>query len=691
MSNRKKIEYQKAFVKGMIMFFRTVLCVLTVSALLIGVSCSKVKEENKITLQSNTFIPNILNLQGVPKTPQDRTVSSFCDLGSWHAFSLPSDNDEFYGGFIGPFSMDRDNGIWLGKKFAHLSLFDKNHERIKFIKGSLNQYPGYLEQRIITEKEGLEIRMKLWFQSSESVIVSAEIINNTKSSIEIYGGWNGETWLESASFQSKENLELSFSDSNNTHNYLFDRDFITLVDDSGKSYSSVTKETVQIVSESSQSLNVIYTFNKSDKPEELEHNGTNTYEVNNSYNETVKRWESYHGAFPYRDNHWLDATSFEILKSKSIQTLIINWKSASGELKHDGLFPSYLYKGFHGFWAWDSWKHAVALTRFEPDLAKEQMLTMFSYQNKEGMVADCIFRDTLIEKHNWRDTKPPLATWAVNEIFEKTKDTNFVSEMFPKLMKYHNWWYSHRDHDGNKLCEYGSTDGTRVAAAWESGMDNAVRFDKASMVKNKHGAWSLNQESVDLNAYLVVEKELLAKLAKITNNDSYVEEFQREAKEIAAIINAEFYDNNEQYYFDRALTSHQKINVIGPEGWLPLWAGIATPLHAESVKNKIFDESLFNSKVPFPTLNISHKDFDPEDGYWRGPVWLDQAYFAVIGLEKYGFTKEANDLKLKLVKNAEGLLDKGHPIRENYHPISGKGLNANHFSWSAAHLLLLIE
>ena len=307
------------------------------------------------------------------------------------------------------------------------------------------------------------------------------------------------------------------------------------------------------------------------------------------------------------------------------------------------------------------------------------------------MIADCIFRDTLIEKHNWRDTKPPLATWSVHEIFEQTNDTAFVKHMFPKLLKYHQWWYANRDHDNNGLCEYGSTDGTRIAAAWESGMDNAVRFDEATMVKNNDGAWSLNQESVDLNAYLVSEKKLLVKLAKLVGNESSITDLEQEITVISETIDNEFFNVNENYYFDRSIENHQSINVVGPEGWLPLWANIASPEQAKAVKEKILDESVFNSKVPFPTLNISHKDFDPTNGYWRGPVWLDQAYFAIKGLENYRYYQEANQLKLKLVKNAEGLLDKGFPIRENYHPISGKGLNANHFSWSAAHLLLLIE
>ena len=332
----------------------------------------------------------------------------------------------------------------------------------------------------------------------------------------------------------------------------------------------------------------------------------------------------------------------------------------------------------------------MALALFEPELAKDQVRTMFDFQDEHGMIADCIFRDTLIERHNWRDTKPPLAAWAVKKIFDQTGDTDFVAEMFPKLEKYHYWWYENRDHNQNGLCEYGSTDGTRIAAAWESGMDNAVRFDEATLVKNNEGAWSLTQESVDLNAYLYAEKNFLADLASILGKDQIAQQFKQDASVLGEQIREVFYDEGSGYFYDINTDDNSHIKVIGPEAWITLWAGVADSVQAESVKNIIMDSLHFNTYVPFPTLSASHPEFNPQRGYWRGPVWLDQAYFALDGMKKYGFEEEYIFMKNKLLANAEGVLNSNAPIRENYHPISGKGLNANHFSWSAAHILLLL-
>jgi len=89
-------------------------------------------------------------------------------------------------------------------------------------------------------------------------------------------------------------------------------------------------------------------------------------------------------------------------------------------------------------------------------------------------------------------------------------------------------------------------------------------------------------------------------------------------------------------------------------------------------------------------LSAEHPEFNPDGGYWRGPNWLDQSYFGIIGLHNYGYPHEACEASRKLMHNGEGVLKKGLPIRENYHPISGTGLEAKNFSWSAAHFILLL-
>jgi len=404
-----------------------------------------------------------------------------------------------------------------------------------------------------------------------------------------------------------------------------------------------------------------------------------------SYLTALERWKSLTATSAYNEKKLLQGTS--ALAAKSIFTLLNNRQGPQGGLKHEGIYPS--YTGFAGFWAWDSWKHAYALAGIAPELAKNNIRAMFDYQDSCGMVADCIFIDTA--ENNYRDTKPPLAAWAVAEIFRLTSDTGFVREMFPKLLKYHRWWYTHRDHDHNGLCEYGSADGSLQAARWESGWDNAVRFDSAKMVKNNSHAWSMDQESADLNSYLMAEKQCLARLAFTLGEGSTAGRLDSEAVELGNMVRKMMWDETSGFFYDIRLGSKKPVRVAEPNGWIPLWAGIATKAQAARIREHILDPAEFNTFVPFPTVAANNPGFNPGKGYWRGPVWLDQAYFAIAGLLKYGYGDDAVSLMNKTFRNCEGLLDPAAPIRENYHPLTGKGLNAEYFSWSAAHILMMIR
>ena len=132
-----------------------------------------------------------------------------------------------------------------------------------------------------------------------------------------------------------------------------------------------------------------------------------------SFEENRRRWDGYLQRLDKSLLPRYRREPYRTIALKSLQTLLLNWRSPAGELRHAGLFPALHYRGFHGFWAWDSWKHAAALAALDPALAKEQVRALFDFQDAAGMVADCVFRDPAVDAPNWRDTKPPLAAWAV--------------------------------------------------------------------------------------------------------------------------------------------------------------------------------------------------------------------------------------------------------------------------------------
>jgi len=648
-------------------------------AIFIFTNCNSKKDVPKIHFKQ---IENILDYTISPKNAFDKNGLMFSDLGAWFAYSFP-DTISSYGGFSGPFLMTQQNGVWSSESLAQLHIKNITWNSIK-----TTSYNSHLEQTFKSKK--LELKQELAYLSGNTTFIKSTITNKSDEKIELESYWKNQPILaEGLKMSSEENQVKITSSKSNAIGYIqFPKE--TFIKSTDSAYVAINESLVLKPNESKEIIHS-QSFIFPEYSWELEKEKIETHSFESVLSERIQEKKIQLQQLIKNLNPKFNDKKYAEVVTKAHLTLQNNWRIAAGELKNEGLFPSYHYKWFNGFWAWDSWKHSVGLSYYDTKLAKNQLRVMFNFQKEDGFIVDCVFRDTLIEKHNYRDTKPPLSAWAVSKIFEKDNDLEFVKEIYPKLKKYHSFWYNKRDHDKDGLCEYGSTDGSLIAAKWESGMDNAIRFDDSKILKNEEGAYSLNQESVDLNAYLYAEKLFLAKLAEALQKNVEATKFKNEAEVLKIQIQTQFFDAKDDWFYDTDLEGTTFIKGEGSEGWTALWANAATQDQAETVKNNMMNPEKFFTKVPFQTMSADHPKFNPLKGYWRGPNWLDQAYFGVKGLRNYGFHNEADKATIQIIEGAEGILGKGKTIRENYHPLTGKGLNAKNFSWSAAHLIMLLQ
>ena len=628
----------------------------------------------------------------MPDSARDAAAPAFSDQGAWHMFGLPDPElGEALGGFTGPLLLT-DGGLWVGRSLAGFRVWmDGEDEPVPWQAGTgsgVAAYPGRLVQHLVSGS--LRADVELSFVSERSALIRATLTQEGPGAASFSVGWGGDAGLSTAAMvPSGAGAQVEVEGSSTVVDLATEgaEQSSLFVGPQGAYSLRGSPRTLEAGSSVTRHLLVSVYGSRAELDGDAARREAILAEGALWSARQKERWGRYLSAVLGRLAGETPAEHRRIAV-KSVETLLSNWRSPLGDLRHAGLFPSWAYRGFHGVWSWDSWKHARALALFEPGLAEDQVRAMLDWQDPEGMVPDVIYADS--SENNWRDTKPPLAAWAVAGIFDATGDTAFVAEVYPALAAYHGWWSANRDHDGDGLCEYGSTDGTRIAAAWESGMDNAVRFDSATMVMSHEGAWSLNQESVDLNAYLYAEKGYLAGMADLLGRPDEADAYRRDAGLLARRIRDVMWDEESGYFYDVEMDSGRPVRVQGPEGWIPLWAGVATPEQARRVAAVMMDPARFAATVPLPTLSMARPEFDPADGYWRGPVWLDQAYFGVRGLERYGLTAEAGELRARLLEGPRGLTGDA-PIFENYDPRSGEGLNAPHFSWSAAHLLMLLD
>lgn len=625
---------------------------------------------------------DLLDFHGTPRTAADRGFNIFFDMGAWQGYSLPRAGDAGTG-FSGPFVHSLGMGQWAGVRFAALVLRDVGGKNeIAFKEVASHAVPGALERTFSANE--LSVRQTLFFADSWHALVRIELTAGEARDVELAVSGRAMPLAGSHLDSDSDAVTQGFANSpslltTQLHAAGALADHVSV---SGNDYRIALDRPLHLEAGKPVVLYVVQTLRYDAHAEPPAIDYAHAWDANRA------RWAGYLKSVASSHLAGLPDDVARRVAAKAVVTLIGNWRAARGDLHHDGVVPSYSNPDFNGFWAWDSWKHAAALAWFAPDLARGQIRAMFDYQAADGMVPDCVFINRADD--NWRDSKPPLATWAVMQVYRATGDRAFLAEMYDKLVRYHRWWFADRDHDHNGLAEFGSTDGTRIAAAWESGMDNAVRFDGAKMLKNNEHAWSLDQESVDLNAYLYREAMELAQIAGVLGKPQDRRQWQAQAGAMKRAIRSRMYDAKLGWFFDAKVGSPDLVRVYGSEGWTPLWAGAATTAQAAAVEKTMMDTHKFATTMPFPTLAADDPHFSPVKGYWRGPVWMDQSLFGVEALQRYGYTKQAGAMARRLVLDAKGLAAGQATFRENYDPLTGNGYQSQNFSWSAASYLLLL-
>ncbi|MGH8879258.1 MAG: MGH1-like glycoside hydrolase domain-containing protein, partial [Stackebrandtia sp.] len=670
---------------------------------------------------------NVLDVHGVPDSaqpPENNPISVFADQGAWHGYALPTEKDKkTFGGFSGPLYIAEEYPWWLSKAFSTLSVTDaetgKELKLSKDRKPRLDYLPGLLRQSF--QVDGIRVSLELRFASDRTSFVTADVANTGDRHRELELGWHGSLLRHDAEpIKSAPKLAatgtgvaVGFAEVREQWDYLttgqtrfevrHDAPVGTEVD--GDTYVTTMDDTIAVApgDTGGTSWTESFTFTE-EEAKAASHTATAVLDDPRGHAGAAKeRWNGYLSKA-------LSTVAPDRRKTavKSVETLVTNWRSPAGKLKSDGITPSISYHWFAGgMWSWDSWKHAVAAARFDPGLAQSTVESLFDHQLDDGMIPDAVFYNDIDDGGgNWneRNTKPPLASWAVGEVYREAGDREFLERLYPKLVAYHEWWYSARDHDGDGIAEYGATvdpgndsdEAVIEAAAWESGMDNAPRFDVESgveVLENTDGdttvGYSINQESVDLNSYLYAEKRELADMARELGKHDEAADFDSQAKGVREFVRDEMYDPKTGMFYDVDVDSSKPLieRGAGIETAIPLWTKAASAKQAASVRDAFMDPERFRTHVPLPTVSADSPGYDPKD-YWRGPVWLDQAYFALAGLRSYGYSSEAATLEGELLANADGLSGDA-PIHENYNPETGDRLNSPNFSWSAAAVLLL--
>lgn len=332
---------------------------------------------------------------------------------------------------------------------------------------------------------------------------------------------------------------------------------------------------------------------------------------------------------------------------------------------------------FPGIWNWDSAFHMMGVARFDKKLAQEQMEAFFLFQKENGMLPDLIRLPIGGSKIEDYSGKPPVWAWALEQTDKRQPDDAFLAKMYPKLVKNEAFWRTERYSEKDGLFfystdQYGEMRDTYIR--WESGLDDSIRFDDG-VIEFLY--------PIDLNCFMVSfyrAMQYLAKRQRLTEDITLWKE--RETCLTERVLSV-LWSKEDQCFWDWNFRDRDFVRVVTPAIYMPLWVGIATKEQAAAVER--FARNPKKLSPCMPTVAFDHPKMN-EHGYWRGPVWMNVAYFAIKGLYDYGFRETAMIIRETLLD----WMDKDPSIHENYNPYTGRGRCASEFSWSCVFAMEMI-
>jgi hypothetical protein len=394
-------------------------------------------------------------------------------------------------------------------------------------------------------------------------------------------------------------------------------------------------------------------------------------------------------------------------------------------------------------WSWDSAFISIGYSNYDLERAQKELLSLYEGQWTNGMLPHVIFRggngyfpgpgywQTELSEYSKENTsgitQPPvhaLAAWRVHENFQDKREAkSFLEEIFPKILNFHRYLLTQRDRENSGLAT--------IFHPWESGLDNSLRWDEPLArirVKNLPEYQREDTKKVssderptdddyDRYVYLI---EIMKKY-KYKDEDMY-EEIPFKVKDI--VFNSLLYEANKvmlkiadvigkdkreietwiertkQNYipyfcpnapqnlllYDYDLVAEKNVVKRTAASLVSLCTDLLSEEQAKMLASwmkhsHMCKENCTHEHPVFTSISVDDLQFNPLN-YWRGPVWININWMLYGGLKNYGFYEDAKNLKKSIIDLIEE-----HGFYEYYNPLSGKGLGADNFSWTAALLI----
>jgi alpha,alpha-trehalase len=349
--------------------------------------------------------------------------------------------------------------------------------------------------------------------------------------------------------------------------------------------------------------------------------------------------------------------AFDTLKLHSI-------RPAEGYLKYDYLIPAGFYKQM---WDWDGFFIGCYLASHKKEDSKYLKGWVLNFVNgidKNGYVAGCM---------TTKGPRPIFGKFAMKPFLSQGAyfasvyggSFNWISPIYDKLKKVL---------DYRENTQFDSKYGLFYwDIAIQSGADNNPALTNDTNDRSAILA-------VDINTFQLREYISMMKIAAKLGKTADVKDFKMKADTLKARMLRYLWFPEQQSFFNIRRDNGKMIERITYSNFIPLFQGILPKEDGiEMIKRYLLSPEHMLAPYGFRSLSAADPAYNNECmiipySNWQGPIWINANYMFCVGLIKYGFTDNANEVAKKLAPMMLSDIKKCHSMHECYNAENGEPL-----------------
>jgi glycogen debranching enzyme len=350
---------------------------------------------------------------------------------------------------------------------------------------------------------------------------------------------------------------------------------------------------------------------------------------------------------------WLESSTnvstnndlFNLALERSLSDLRMLWSQSDGHY-----YPSAGVPWFDALFGRDSALAALMVLAFRPEIAREVLLTLASFQGaavdpwREEEPGKIVHEVRHSETANTGEVvfgryfgsidSTPLFLLLAAEYFSWTGDLELMRQLKPSLLSALDWLARFADIDGDGFAEY-----KKKSAG---GLDNQGWKDSWDGIIDAHGDLLRPPIAlVEVQGYIYAAKHAIAGVMEQLGDSGLAQKLRQEAAVLRRRINEVFW-LDDGFYALALDGGKQPAKVLTSNAGQLLWTGVPTRDRAGRQIERLMHNDMY-SGWGLRTLSRSSSGYNPL-GYHKGTVWPHDNALILAGFKRYGAEAELNEI-----------------------------------------------